>query len=139
MATLAEVRSQYPQYNDMPDVALADALHQKFYADIPKDQFYKQIGLTANAPTSMVAPSQMASQIPGQVSTSQARPEPSLQDKIMGYVETPAIVAGNIGRLVTTPIAKYGTEALVGWNTPQGMQAGQQAAQGRDERAARRP
>ena len=129
MATLAEVRSQYPQYNDMPDVALADALHQKFYADIPKDQFYKQIGLTANAPTSMVAPSQMASQIPGQVSTSQARPEPSLQDKIMGYVETPAIVAGNIGRLVTTPIAKYGTEALVGWNTPQGMQAGQQAAQ----------
>ena len=129
MATLAEVRSQYPQYNDMPDVALADALHQKFYADIPKDQFYKQVGLTANAPTSMVAPSQMASQIPGQVSTSQARPEPSLQDKIMGYVETPAIVAGNLGRLVTTPIAKYGTEALVGWNTPQGMHAGQQAAQ----------
>ena len=121
MATLAEVRSQYPQYNDMPDVALADALHQKFYADIPKNQFYKQVGLTA--------PQQMASQIPGQVSTSQARPEPSLQDKIMGYVETPAIVAGNIGRLVTTPIAKYGTEALVGWNTPQGMQAGQQAAQ----------
>jgi hypothetical protein len=129
MPSLAEVRSKYPQYNDMPDVALADALHQKFYADIPKDQFYKQVGLTANAPTSMVAPSQMASQIPGQVSTSQARPEPSLQDKIMGYVETPAIVAGNIGRLVTTPIAKYGTEALVGWNTPQGMQAGQQAAQ----------
>ena len=126
MATLAEVRSQYPQYNDMPDVALADALHQKFYADIPKDQFYKQVGLTA---TSMVAPSQMASQIPGQVSTSQARPEPTMQDKIMGYVEAPAIVAGNIGRLVTTPIAKYGTEALVGWNTPQGIQAGQQAAQ----------
>ena len=129
MSSLAEVRSKYPQYNDMPDVALADALHQKFYADIPKDQFYKQIGLTATAPTSMVAPQQMASQIPGQVSTSQARPEPSLQDKIMGYVETPAIVAGNLGRLVTTPIAKYGTEALVGWNTPQGMQAGQQAAQ----------
>ena len=62
MATLAEVRSQYPQYNDMPDVAVADALHQKFYADIPKDQFYKQVGLTA--------PQQMASQIPGQVSTS---------------------------------------------------------------------
>lgn len=126
MASLAEVRSQYPQYNDMPDMALADALHQKFYADIPKDQFYKQIGLTA---TSMVAPQQMASQIPGQVSTSQARPEPTMQDKLMGYVETPAIVAGNIGRLVTTPIAKYGTEALVGWNTPQGIQAGQQAAQ----------
>jgi hypothetical protein len=123
MASLAEVRSQYPQYNDMPDVALADALHQKFYADIPKDQFYKQIGLTATAP------SQMASQIPGQVSTSQARPEPTMQDKLMGYVEAPAIVAGNIGRLVTTPIARMYGEATGGYGTPQGRQAGEQMAQ----------
>ena len=123
MATLAEVRSQYPQYNDMPDVALADALHQKFYADIPKDQFYKQVGLTAPAPQ------QMASQIPGQVSTSQARPEPTMQDKIMGYVEAPAIVAGNIGRLVTTPIARMYGEATGGYGTPQGRQAGEQMAQ----------
>jgi hypothetical protein len=55
--------------------------------------------------------------------------ERSTQDKIMGYVETPAIIAGNIGRAITAPIAKYGTEALVGWNTPQGIQAGQQSAQ----------
>ena len=34
MATIAEIRAQYPQYADMPDVALADALHAKFYADI---------------------------------------------------------------------------------------------------------
>ena len=74
------------------------------------------------------APVDMASQIP---ETRQfiAPPEPSMQDKIMGYVETPAIIAGNIGRAITAPIAKYGTEALVGWNTPQGIQAGQQAAQ----------
>jgi hypothetical protein len=122
MATLAEVRSQYPQYNDMPDKALADALHQKFYADIPKDQFYKQVGLTA-------APQQMASQIPGQVSTSQARPEPTMQDKLMGYVEAPAIVAGNIGRLVSTPIARMYGEATGGYGTPQGKQAGEQMAQ----------
>jgi hypothetical protein len=74
------------------------------------------------------APVDMASKIP---ETRQfiALPEPSMQDKIMGYVETPAIIAGNIGRAITAPIAKYGTEALVGWNTPQGIQAGQQAAQ----------
>jgi hypothetical protein len=127
MTTLAEVRSQYPQYSDMPDVALADALHQKFYADIPKEQFYKQVGLSSSTPT--VAPQQMASQIPGQVSTSQARPEPTLQDKIMGYVEAPAIVAGNIGRLVTTPIARMYGEATGGYGTPQGRQAGEQMAQ----------
>jgi hypothetical protein len=125
MTTLAEVRSQYPQYSDMPDVALADALHQKFYSDIPKDQFYKKVGLTS---ASTVAPQQMANQIPGQVSTSQARPEPTMQDKLMGYVETPAIVAGNIGRLIATPIAKMYGEAVGGYGTPQGRQAGEQMA-----------
>ena len=45
MATIAEVRAQYPQYADMPDAALADALHKKFYADIPKADFDVKIGL----------------------------------------------------------------------------------------------
>lgn len=45
MATIAEVRAQYPQYSDMPDAALADALHKKFYADLPKADFDVKIGL----------------------------------------------------------------------------------------------
>jgi hypothetical protein len=45
MATIAEVRAQYPQYADMPDAALADALHKKFYADLPKAEFDVKIGL----------------------------------------------------------------------------------------------
>ena len=36
MATLAEFRAQYPQYDDVPDVALADSLHEKFYSKMPK-------------------------------------------------------------------------------------------------------
>lgn len=50
MATLAEIRAQYPQYADMPDTALADALHKKFYADIPRADFDVKIGLTPAAP-----------------------------------------------------------------------------------------
>lgn len=46
MATIAEVREKYPQYADMPDAALADALHSKFYADMPKTDFYAKVGLT---------------------------------------------------------------------------------------------
>ncbi len=46
MATIAEIREKYPQYSDMPDAALADALHNKFYADMPKADFYTKIGLT---------------------------------------------------------------------------------------------
>src|SRR3954452_9984886 len=45
MPTIAEVRSQYPQYNDMSDVELAGALHDKFYSDMPADQFADKIGL----------------------------------------------------------------------------------------------
>lgn len=45
MPTIDEVRAQYPQYQDMSDVQLAGALHQKFYADMPADQFAEKIGL----------------------------------------------------------------------------------------------
>jgi hypothetical protein len=53
MATIVEIRAQYPQYADMPDAALASALHQKFYSDIPKADFDLKIGLKPvdNRPT----------------------------------------------------------------------------------------
>jgi hypothetical protein len=48
MATIAEVRAKYPQYADMPDAALADALYNKFYSDVPRADFDAKIGLPAN-------------------------------------------------------------------------------------------
>lgn len=45
MPTLAEVRDNYPQYSDMNDADLANALHAKFYSDMPADQFAEKIGL----------------------------------------------------------------------------------------------
>lgn len=50
MASLAEIRAQNPQYNDLSDQDLADALHRKFYADMPKDEFYRRIGFGAAPP-----------------------------------------------------------------------------------------
>lgn len=47
MATIAEIRSQYPQYSDLSDAQLADALHRKFYSDMPQDEFNKKISLGA--------------------------------------------------------------------------------------------
>lgn len=46
MATLAEIRAQYPQYEDMSDAALADALHKKFYPDLPREEINAKVGLT---------------------------------------------------------------------------------------------
>lgn len=46
MPTIAEIRQQYPQYQDMSDADLAGALHKKFYADMPVAEFNAKIGLT---------------------------------------------------------------------------------------------
>ena len=44
---IAQVRAQYPQYQDLSDKQLADALHEKFYSDIPIQDYYGRIGLTS--------------------------------------------------------------------------------------------
>jgi len=117
MATLVEFRAKNPEYNDMPDVALADALHSKFYADIPKPQFYKQLGL-------------VGADIPGSEKATTLPSQPiSMQDRIMGAIETPAIIAGQFGQMVATPLAKMFGEAYGGYGTPQGKEMGQKAAQ----------
>lgn len=46
---IKEIRAKYPQYSDMSDTDLASALHKKFYADMPFDQFSAKIGLASKA------------------------------------------------------------------------------------------
>jgi hypothetical protein len=36
---LAEFREQYPEYNDLNDAQLADAVYKKFYSGIPREEF----------------------------------------------------------------------------------------------------
>jgi hypothetical protein len=117
MATLAEFRAQYPQYDAVPDIKLADSLHQKFYSQIPKMDFYKTIGL---GPAAMIPGGEGNITLPKQ--------EVSMQDRVMGLVETPAIIAGGLGRMITTPLARMYGEAMGGYGTPQGKAAGEQAA-----------
>jgi hypothetical protein len=118
MATLIEFRQQNPEYNNVPDLALADALHQKFYADkIPRPDFFKKLGL-------------VGADIPGAENvTSLPKQEVSLRDRIMGVIETPAIIAGNVAKTVATPVAGMFGEAYGGYGTPQGKEARQAAAQ----------
>lgn len=72
MASIAEIRKQYPDYGDLSDQQLADALHQKHYADIPKAEFYAKVGLgaaapAAAAPSPVAAPARKPSPIEGAV------------------------------------------------------------------------
>ncbi len=118
MATLVEFREQYPQYNDMPDVALADALHQKFYSDIPKPDFYKTLALD---PSVMIPGAEKVVTLP--------KKEVSLRDRIMGALEVPAIAAGAIGSAIASPIVGMFGQAVEGYGTPKGRAAGEAAAQ----------
>lgn len=45
MPTISEIRAQYPQYEDLSDAKLADGLYQKFYSDMPREEFNSKIGL----------------------------------------------------------------------------------------------
>lgn len=98
MATLAEFRAQYPQYDAVPDVKLADSLHQKFYSQIPKTDFYKTIGLDAS------------SMIPGNENavTSVKPPEVSMRDRIAGIIETPMALAANVATGIPVYLAGIG-------------------------------
>lgn len=121
MATLIEFRAQYPQYDDIPDVALADALHQKFYADTPKIDFYKQIGLGAEG------------LIPGAervITKPQAPAAVSAQDRIMGVLETPVALGAQFVGGVVAPIVGVGGSIASGeYGTQAGVQAGERAAE----------
>jgi hypothetical protein len=119
MATLAEFRAQYPQYDDVPDVKLADSLHEKFYAKMPKMEFYKTIGLGS------------AAAIPGAegVVTGVKPPEVSMRDRIMGVIETPLALGATLAGGAIAPIAGVvGTLASGKYGTQEGIRAGEQAA-----------
>lgn len=51
--TLAEFRAQNPAYKDWSDDELADALHQKYYADMPRDEFNRQVGVSRGTAPSL--------------------------------------------------------------------------------------
>jgi hypothetical protein len=55
MASLATIRQQYPQYANMTDAQLAQALHAKFYRSMPFDQFAAKVGLSTNPITGAMA------------------------------------------------------------------------------------
>jgi hypothetical protein len=93
MATIAEIRAKYPQYADMPDAALADALHKKFYADMPRADFDAKIGLKPAAPSEIPAP----------------RAGPTTYEKVREFVAPTVEALGAAGGAVLgTPLGPLG-------------------------------
>ena len=117
MATLAEFRTKYPQYNDMPDVELADSLHQKFYSDIPRPQFFQQLDI-------------VGAQLPGSEKTiSLPKAQPSIMDRLGAVLEVPATMAtGLVSSAAAVPYGLYKGITSGKMGTPEGVQIGQREA-----------
>ena len=47
---LKSFRQQYPQYDAVSDEQLANALHTKYYSNLPLNEFYSKVGFTPEAP-----------------------------------------------------------------------------------------
>jgi hypothetical protein len=56
MATIAEIRKKYPQYDDMSDTQLADSFQAKYYSDLSKEEVYSKLGITAAKQEPVVPP-----------------------------------------------------------------------------------
>jgi len=100
MATLNEIRNQYPQYADMPDDVLANALYKKFYSDIPRAEFDSKLGLKTE-------------QAPAQAPVSQTPPPPTSAQTM--YRNVRDVVAPTVemlgaagGGLLGTPLGPMG-------------------------------
>lgn len=52
MPTIADIRKQYPQYDDLSDEQIADALHQRYYSDMPREEFNSKVGVGKKKVTS---------------------------------------------------------------------------------------
>lgn len=63
MATIADIRKQFPQYADVSDADLAQAFHRQYYKDIPFEQFATEIGLVAPKVSELVPKAKGISEI----------------------------------------------------------------------------
>ena len=130
MATIAEIREKYPQYSDMPDAALADALHSKFYSDIPKTDFYTKIGLNISASTGYGSAVPQVNEQGQVIRQPDAIPEKrSFRDVLGGVVETPlalgtGIVAGTVAPFVGVARSLTGGQ----YGTQEGVRQGAELA-----------
>lgn len=107
MTTLADIRQQYPQYNDLSDTQLADAFHSKFYADLPKETFYSKIGFSPSAPKETAKPTTEAHITSGFLM--------GLKDPISGGAQLlpkGLEAVTSLGGLAPNPVSKFfGSEA----------------------------
>jgi hypothetical protein len=120
MDNLADFRRQYPQYNDMSDVELADAIHRKFYSDLPKADIFKKLAVKPTAPATApaAAPTAAPVQKPVQRDTSVItrlaeldKEERAAQKRLNRITSnTEKYLSSTLGKVVGAPAKLFGAK-----------------------------
>lgn len=134
MPTFSEIRQKYPQYSDLSDEQLARGLHDKFYSDMPFEEFSSQIGYSKAAPAEAPAPE------------AKTKPEPSLMEQVgmaIGYVPEsdwePGTFTKSLAHTVgsTIPNIVQGTRLALQGKEPTAAQAAESVKKEAEFRANR--
>ena len=126
MKTIADIRAENPQYDDMSDQALSDAFYNKYYSDMDKSEFEQQIGLSTRRAETPFDLSPSAEQLLGNVAD-------YIPDPVKGAVETALTMAtgatgGALGMMGGT-IEGIGRSVAEGkYGTQQGAREAQDTA-----------
>lgn len=120
MDNLADFRRQYPQYNDMSDVELADAIHRKFYSDLPKADIFKKLAVKPTAPATAPAAAPVAAPVqkPEQRDTSVIarlaeldKEERAAQKRLSRITSnTEKYLSSTLGKVVGAPAKLFGAK-----------------------------
>ncbi len=103
MSGLTEFRTKHPEYNDMGDQQLADALHTKFYSDVPKDEYYKKVGVTPQAEKAAAPEESMATRFGKGVVNEVKGAAETVANAVTGTV---GALAGDVAGLAPAKLAK---------------------------------
>ncbi|MEW8389137.1 MAG: hypothetical protein AB2660_16600 [Candidatus Thiodiazotropha sp.] len=106
-----EVRTKYPEYDDLSDKQLADAIHKKYYSDLDVEDFYQKIGFSE--------PKGFGAQLQDEIESIPRQ----LGLTARAGIEGPMEVAG----VFTNPIA-YGLNKTLGTNIPYAGKTGEEIA-----------
>jgi hypothetical protein len=95
MTTIAEIKQQYPDLADSTDDQVVDALHQAFYADLPRDEIAAKLGVKS-APAA-AEPSGMVRRVVGDSGVSLLKGAIGVPESAVGLADL--VTGGRAGKL----------------------------------------
>lgn len=96
MPSIAEIKQQYPDLADSSDDQVVDALHQAFYADLPREQIAARLGVKAAA--APVEPSSKMRRLLGDPAVSLVKGAIGVPESAVGLADL--VTGGRVGKFL---------------------------------------